>query len=635
MPAGRTNPACAGYRDNCWMNGMATSSVLYRCVPIYNMTQATNSSCLYPPPEYGVTLSASSPDCIISREATSGIVDKPAQANILFDKLNSARQTWGRWFGDLNRAWWVILVCAGGVGVLMGLTWLMLAKTFAPVFVWGTILLMLAVLAALDAYLYDKAGLIDVAMPASIAERLASTTAAIQSTASNSIAGQVVTQKLSDSGTTTSATGAYKALAIILTVVIFILVCTIVASRASIKRAVSVIKVGADAVRHNLTLVVFPLITTLGMLAYLLWWIFVAAALNTAGTLTVRDLKAEASTGIATLSAELQSAMPSITQLAETTGVNFTALGSSNMTLNAYNDMPAMHYLEIYHFFALLWTTQFIQGMAALTIAGVIGGWYFSLNENSNPEVEPLRYKPGPSPLLASLWRAFRYHMGSAAFGSLLIALIQFVRAVFAYIHKQMAAKNPSNSIKMIGMCIQCCLKCIQSCVELITRNAYIFIAVKGHSFFQASRKVFGLISSNAATLATVNIICEIIMFFGKVLIAAVAGWVAYAILERSSQFQPGGANEITSTWLVVLMTVFFGYAVASSFMSVFDLAVDTILVCYVTDMEENCSRHGGDESFKVPSHIKSSKMSYGGGSSKSGDVAMVNPAKKSKVAPN
>ncbi len=71
-------------------------------------------------------------------------------------------------------------------------------------------------------------------------------------------------------------------------------------------------------------------------------------------------------------------------------------------------------------------------------------------------------------------------------------------------------------------------------------------------------------------------------MFLGKILISAASAWVAYAILDNASQFQPGGANEVTSTWLVILVVLFFSYAVASGFMQVFDVCIDTVMICYV-----------------------------------------------------
>lgn len=70
-------------------------------------------------------------------------------------------------------------------------------------------------------------------------------------------------------------------------------------------------------------------------------------------------------------------------------------------------------------------------------------------------------------------------------------------------------------------------------------------------------------------------------LFLGKVFISVCAAWLAYAILDRYPAFQQGGAQEITSSWLVVLVTLFFAYAVTSGFMNVFDMSIDTIFLSY------------------------------------------------------
>lgn len=80
----------------------------------------------------------------------------------------------------------------------------------------------------------------------------------------------------------------------------------------------------------------------------------------------------------------------------------------------------------------------------------------------------------------------------------------------------------------------------------------------------------------------------EIMMWLGKVLIAVGCAWVAFAILDNASQFQEGGANELSSQWLIILVTLFFAYAVATGFMIVFDVCVDSVLICFVVDKTEN-----------------------------------------------
>ncbi len=198
-------------------------------------------------------------------------------------------------------------------------------------------------------------------------------------------------------------------------------------------------------------------------------------------------------------------------------------------------------------------------------------------------------YKGSTWRIASSLRRVLRYSLGSIAFGSFLIALIQAIRAVCAYIQRKLepAAKNNSQ-LRFLLCCVQCCLKCLQKAIEVVTRNAYIYTALKGDSFCGAGARVFGLVRKHGSVFVMVNILGEVIMFLGKITIATACGWGAYVLLDNIADFKPGGKNELSSTWLPILVTVFFAYATASGFMMIFDLSVDTVLVCYCTDMEEN-----------------------------------------------
>jgi hypothetical protein len=83
-------------------------------------------------------------------------VQKPAQPNFLFDQMNTLRQIWGRWLGDLHRAWWVVLACSAGLTLVLGFTFVLLMKYFTACMVWTTVVLVVLGLAALDIFFYYK-----------------------------------------------------------------------------------------------------------------------------------------------------------------------------------------------------------------------------------------------------------------------------------------------------------------------------------------------------------------------------------------------------------------------------------------------------------------------------------------------
>lgn len=165
-------------------------------------------------------------------------------------------------------------------------------------------------------------------------------------------------------------------------------------------------------------------------------------------------------------------------------------------------------YLLIYHFFGLLWTVQFVQGFAGMTIAGAIANWYFSRNENNSTEVEKHVVPLGLTPVISSLCRTLRYYLGTVAIGSFIIALVQFIRVVAEYIMHKMG-NTQDNTTRFIKCCVRCCLGCLEWCVKIVSKNAFIYTAIKGEGFFNSAGSVVSIMARNAGVFASINMICE------------------------------------------------------------------------------------------------------------------------------
>jgi hypothetical protein len=81
----------------------------------------------------------------------------------------------------------------------------------------------------------------------------------------------------------------------------------------------------------------------------------------------------------------------------------------------------------LYSFFGYLWLNAFIIGVTQFMISAACAMWYFSCTSDSN----------GKGSLFRGMWWVFRYHLGSIALGSFLIALVQFIRIIFEYYKRQ------------------------------------------------------------------------------------------------------------------------------------------------------------------------------------------------------
>lgn len=68
-----------------------------------------------------------------------------------------------------------------------------------------------------------------------------------------------------------------------------------------------------------------------------------------------------------------------------------------------------------------------------------------------------------------------RYHLGTVAFGALVIAIVNMLQVMFEYARKKYEKMAPDNAVtKAIICCLRCVIWCINKCVKFITKNAWI-----------------------------------------------------------------------------------------------------------------------------------------------------------------
>ena len=125
--------------------------------------------------------------------------------------------------------------------------------------------------------------------------------------------------------------------------------------------------------------------------------------------------------------------------------------------------MVRYNYFILYNIFGFLWTYAFVSGFGFLVIAGTVCRWYFEADK-----------KRLTAPLLKSMTTSIRYHLGSVAFGSLILAIVQLIRIVFNYIadKSQKAKDNPV--VKLLICCVNCMLACLERFVKFLNTNASV-----------------------------------------------------------------------------------------------------------------------------------------------------------------
>jgi choline transporter-like protein 2/4/5 len=170
--------------------------------------------------------------------------------------------------------------------------------------------------------------------------------------------------------------------------------------------------------------------------------------------------------------------------------------------------------MSIYHFVGFLWVTFFLSALGEMTVAGVVARFYFRKDE----EKACLCCKGW---ICKSFWQAIRYHIGSLAFGSLIITICKVIRAAIEYVDQKTKNKQ-TTFVKVVIKCMKCCLWCLEKFLKYLNRNAYILIAINGYSFCRGCGSAFQLILRNIIRVATLNWVGDFALFLGRVFVAGV-----------------------------------------------------------------------------------------------------------------
>ncbi|KAL3284220.1 hypothetical protein HHI36_018383 [Cryptolaemus montrouzieri] len=218
--------------------------------------------------------------------------------------------------------------------------------------------------------------------------------------------------------------------------------------------------------------------------------------------------------------------------------------------------------------FGMLWQAQFLIGCQHIVIAGAVSIWYFTRDKS----------KLG-SPINQSFYNLIRFHLGSVALGSLIIAVVQFLRIILKIVEKNLRRREGSCS-KCVFKCCQCCLYCFEKILKYLTRNAYIEVATYGYSFCKGGRQAFRLLVANAMRVTAINSVGDFTLFLGKVIVVITTVFIGIKMLEHKEGLQ--------HMWVPVTLAALFAYLIAHSFMTVYEMIIDTIFLCFCEDCEKN-----------------------------------------------
>nr|XP_026484345.1 CTL-like protein 2 [Vanessa tameamea] len=234
-------------------------------------------------------------------------------------------------------------------------------------------------------------------------------------------------------------------------------------------------------------------------------------------------------------------------------------------------------YMQLVNLLGFFWAMFFISGVADMMLASTFSTWYWTFHKRDLPFFT----------LTSGIYRTFRYHLGTVAFGALIIAIVRVIRVILEYIdHKLKKFDNP------FTRCIMCCCKCFFWCLEnflkFVNKNAYIMCAVHGKNFCRSANDAFSLLMRNIVRVVVLDKVADFIFFLSKLLISIGVGFAVYYLLEWNYVYEVTKGERLHYNYVPAIILSVATYLICTIFFNVYSMAVDTLFLCFLEDCERN-----------------------------------------------
>ncbi|GFS69730.1 choline transporter-like protein 4 [Nephila pilipes] len=444
-------------------------------------------------------------------------------------------------FSDFKTSWYFLL---GGLvfSMVISLIWIVLMRWLAGIMVWLSLILVLAFLVFGCYY---------------------STTKYI---ALKNIPGSDAKFRITwDIKSYLALRDTWLAFAVISGVIFTILFLIIIFLRKRIVIAIALIKQASRSVGTMPSTLLFPIIPYLLMLLFIVFWCAVALYIASSGKASFVVADAPAGSKVK------NGTMCNPKKYTDATGAGIKCL------FHTYGLKNNIYTSQFYNLFGLFWALFFIVGLGQVSLSGAFASYYWTRDKK----------KDIPSFAIGGgFYRCIRYHLGSIAFGSVLLATCRMIRVMLEYIDKK-CKKYDNAFTRAILCCMKCCFWCLEKFLKLINKNAYIMIAIYGKNFCSSARKAFLLLMRNILRVVVLDKITDFLLFMGMLVVVAFSVAVSFYFFATDQQIYKG-IPPMNYNLLPPIVIGFGSYLIASGFFSVYGMAVDTLFLCFLEDCERN-----------------------------------------------
>ncbi|XP_008413582.1 choline transporter-like protein 2 isoform X2 [Poecilia reticulata] len=480
------------------------------------------------------------------REAKD-LVDGVKNATVVME----SRQVVMKIFEDYTQSWYWILIGLV-IAMLLSLLFIVLMRFLAGVMIWIIIIAVIAVIGYGIFHCYME-----------------------YANLKNEPGANVTLQELgfqTDFTIYLQVRQTWLAFVIILAIMEVIIILLLIFLRKRILIAIALIKEASKAIRYMMCSMFYPLFTFLLLAIVVAYWAVTAVFLSTSNEAIYKVVNQSDCVHSGNVCVHANYSTSKMKVDCPDSQCNFAYYGGETV----YHKY--LIGLQFYNVFLFFWCANFVIALGQMTLAGAFASYYWAFS------------KPGdiPSfPVFSAMGRSLRYHTGSLAFGSLILAIVQIIRVLLEYLDQKL--KGAENKFaKFLLCCLKCCFWCLEKFIKFMNRNAYIMVAVHGKNFCASAISALNLLARNLLRVAVVDKVTDFLLFLGKLLVVGLVGVFAFFFFSGRVKAFENTAPNLHYYWVPILTVVIGSYLIAHGFFSVYNMCVDTLFLCFCEDLERN-----------------------------------------------
>lgn len=234
-------------------------------------------------------------------------------------------------------------------------------------------------------------------------------------------------------------------------------------------------------------------------------------------------------------------------------------------------------YAALFMFFGYLWITAWIEYTSRFVVIMSAATYYFN-NRYDKPEED------APADFGYSFKCAYFHHMGSLAFGAVIIAIIRFIKYMFYNFAKKLQKMHGDNRcVQCFVACGTCILNCIERICDYLNEAAYCYMAVTGDHFLSSAWSGFLLNLKHGLAFFFANSIAKVFIFIGKIGIVVANCFSLYFLIQFRQD-----PDDFSGMWAPMIVVAIMTYFAASLFLSLLEEAIMALMTCLYYDIDAN-----------------------------------------------